>query len=676
MESGTTDSALYQQLANRVHEEVHGDVENVLRLLEASVKRSVVTALGTLAQQVAADSTPRQATPGAASSNQIVDPQVLALRVHPNPTGDGRRAPFAEIAITDAHNEDTSEGIIDKGPPPQSEAQKETPSSANDKVLPEPAGGTHKRQRDDELVDDLTELRSKPTAASERFAGARKSRVRTFASKFKLRGDSLEKMLEKIERIETMQEPKRRGKAQSCTASGLFESTCMVVIILNALYIAGVEDHRNRHPAWRAGLAVQVCDIIFLAWYAFEIAIKLYVHRLFFFVGRELRWNYFDLFLVLFGFSDLITDMFSAKDAFNPLFIRGLRLIKLLKLLRTVRVLKVFRDLRLMILGLMGSVLSLIWCIVMLMFCLYMFGLVFLQGTATYFSENRALIEEPGVDSVHKHMLLNWTGLDRTLLTLYMAVTGGVDWKETYDSLQPLGWLYQLIFLFFTIFFTFALMNTVTAVYVENMAKNGQPDEKMLLDDWRRIRRMEAETVSQLLDEMDLDHSGSITLQEFQLMSQTDWMIALFKHLGIEVDDAEMLFRLLTNFSPESEEVDRDTFLNGLLRIKGRASAVDLHVLSFQIKLAHRATRNLKDQILPVLDELTDTIGVIKQEHTNLQQQKQARVFMRDPTHEPRGPDMRKPSLYKPEVKLVSSLPISDEEPSVFGRVCSTCTNP
>jgi len=284
--------------------------------------------------------------------------------------------------------------------------------------------------------------------------------------------------------------------------------------------------------------------------------------------------------------------------------------MKLVNLFRTVRVLKVFTDLRMMLLGLVGSLLSLLWCIVMLVFTLYMFALVFLQGTATYFRDHFDLITGPNVDKVHADLKDWWTGLDRTMLTLYMAATGGEDWGAIWASLKPVGIEYQHLVVFFTLFFTFALINTVTAVYVDRLAKKSQSDDKVLLDDWRRIRKMEVETMSELVDNMDLDKSGSITRKEFESMSQTDTMIALLARLGIEVDDAEMLFRLLTNFSLSGHlEVDRDIFLNGLLKIKGRASAVDLHVLSYQVRLAQAATQHSKDRILPVLEELSQAVS-------------------------------------------------------------------
>jgi len=404
-----------------------------------------------------------------------------------------------------------------------------------------------------------------------------------------------------------LQEPSRQGVLADFVNGSCFNTACTVAILLNAAVVAlysqldvqaAVATGRASHHPNR-----KYIEATFVAFYTLEAVLKLRIHKAYYFVGKDMGWNIFDFSLIFMGILNFASDqMHLSGGSINPTFMRLTRMCKLVRILRSIRVLKFFRELRVMLLALLSSTMSLVWSMVMVAFILYLFGLVFIQGVTS-----QILIDFGGQQHKLSSEVPKLFGtLDAAMLTLYQAVTGGQDWAPIYDATLKIGSSYAWFFLFFTIFFMFAVVNIVTAIYVDSVQKNSQPDHQEILEDWRRAHKIQRQTMTKLIEEMDTDHSGKINHEEFQALAKSETLTALLETLGIHVSDAEILFHLMTSFADKAElEVDRDMFLNSLLRIKGKASAIDLQVLSFQLKLVHQGQSKLREH----LRQLQNSIG-------------------------------------------------------------------
>jgi len=428
-----------------------------------------------------------------------------------------------------------------------------------------------------------------------------------------VRRDALHKIIAVIEWFESLKEPPRTGSLHDIVTGGWFNLISTLAIILNAATIAYYADYDMKQVLTYGSGYTQsnfrwYVGLFFVSVYLVEVTLKICVHRIYFFVGRDMGWNIFDFALIMLGLLDAIMEKLpNVWPISGANFMRLLRLLKVVRILRTIRVLKFFRELRVMLLALLQSTMSLFWCMVMIMFIMYMFGLVFIQGANNWILDHEAVSPDPYFQSLVKE---KFNSLGQTMLTLYQSVTGGQDWAPIYRMAEQLGFAYSSLFLFFTIFFMFAVVNIVTAIYVDNVQKNSQPDQQEILDDWRRTQKLQRQTITRLVNELDTDKSGSISEMEFSMISDNEQMIALLETLGINVNDAELLFHLMTHHARSAghEEVDRDAFLHGLLKIKGRASAVDLHVLSFQVKLVHQAHKKLELNVFKALHKMTDAL--------------------------------------------------------------------
>merc|ERR1712100_847457 len=76
----------------------------------------------------------------------------------------------------------------------------------------------------------------------------------------------------------------------------------------------------------------------------------------------------------------------------------------------------------------------------------------------------------------------DWSSLPMGMLTLLSAATGGEDWMDVYSDFsdQP---LYAFLFVFYIIFFTFVVQNTVTSVFVESMFTDKADNDMLIMEE-------------------------------------------------------------------------------------------------------------------------------------------------------------------------------------------------
>jgi len=399
-------------------------------------------------------------------------------------------------------------------------------------------------------------------------------------------------------KFEQIQEPPRSGMLSRIITAGWFEALCCSAIIANSLMLGFVADNELKQLGERPLEYSEELELVFLCIYVVELLMKLSVHKAYFFCNRDMSWNIFDVTLVMLGVFDILMDKFSTSTAaFNPTFLRMVRFAKLIKIVRTVRVLRFFTQLRILCLATLGSLSSLGWCLLGLTLILYIFGLIFVNGVTTYLISNKNNLDTPFIVDLKA----NFGSLFDTMTSLYKSTTGGEDWGKFYDLLSPLGSMYALLFLLFVSFFMFAVMNIICGLYVQNVFQKAEPDDVTVLLQKVKANHEKMESVKQMAANMDEDGDGNISLQEFENFAQTPQMNHLLGTLGIEVEEAELLLKMMIASNGLQDSVDFDAFVDGLLRMKGCPSAADVHVLSFQLQLMQKHQRDYFLQTQAVL---------------------------------------------------------------------------
>jgi len=379
-------------------------------------------------------------------------------------------------------------------------------------------------------------------------------------------------------------EPPRSGWLYHLLHSMSFERMLAGVIVLNAVFMGIVLDENIKNPQDNTTQFIKVVEVAFLVFYGLELVVKLMVHRLYFFVNDEWAWNCLDFLLVIISVQDILwLDAGVAGNGFNVAFIRIIRLARVSKMFRVFKVMVFFKELRIMLKCISGSLRSLLWSIIMLALFYYIFAVIFMNGAVTYAKENP--------DGSDLNSLMEWYGsLPICMRSLFMASTGGADWREISRPLLAVGDFYYGFFLFYVAFMFLAVMNVVTGIFVDTAIQASRTDVEGIIRSQVEEERRFEECLAGLFVAMDTDGDGILTCEEFCSHLHEGAHYAFFATLGLEITDTKEFFQSMQRFL-HRDTIDQKAFHRVLRRFRRTAKFSDifllrLHAVDTQHRLA------------------------------------------------------------------------------------------
>ncbi|CAE7654983.1 unnamed protein product [Symbiodinium pilosum] len=329
-------------------------------------------------------------------------------------------------------------------------------------------------------------------------------------------------------------------------------------------------------------------EAVFFALFALELLLKLYVHRLYFFFNDDWTWNLFDFTICVVSACDVL-GLAMPVGGFS--FARSLRILRVAKILRVIRMLRFLREVRIMLICMMGSVVSLFWAIVMLVFIMFLFALFFMQEMAPYLAATEG-IETPELCSdesleLWKNQRTYFHTIFSTMHVLAMASTGGKDWEEVWKLIFPVGWVAAGAFLFYLLFFMFAVMNIITGVFVEHASILSKPDDEEAMLEHMRQLRSDVDYLTAIMELIDKDKSGYISVREFLTAMQNERIEYSLRSIGVDMRMPERYFTTLASLS-DKREISIQELVYKIVDMKGSASRADVELLSLETRILKR----------------------------------------------------------------------------------------
>jgi hypothetical protein len=317
------------------------------------------------------------------------------------------------------------------------------------------------------------------------------------------------------------------------------------------------------------------------AWFMFELTLKIFVHRLYFFIGDNWKMHVLDTFLVVYSLLDTVFLCLS--------FLRAVRVFKLVKVIRILRALSTVRDLRVMMDCLISSWFAMFWAIVLIGFLTYLFALIFVQSMTECMMENQDTLGP----EVQQHILARFGSVQQGIITLFMALTGGFDWVELYDMVALSGPIGTMACLSMMLLFTISVWNIVGSVFVEKIMETAKPHPHEILQ--RRLRQAKVDATEmkeffvKLTDEDGLiDEKMWIKIVEQDGLSE---FLALREVYLTDTDDAKAFFRLAQEgyclrhpVMMNSSLIPPDALVSTFLKVKGQASSLEVAILKHDVR--------------------------------------------------------------------------------------------
>eukprot|EP00435_Cladocopium_sp_Y103_P072654 s87_g40.t3 len=211
--------------------------------------------------------------------------------------------------------------------------------------------------------------------------------------------------------------------------------------------------------------------------------------------------------------------------------------------------------------------------LVLMTLIVYVFGILFVQAVDDHRRDPMNVMSQEELrlkDSAENYFGNLW----RSMLSLFMSITGGVSWEQLLVPLHAVSPLWVFVFLFYVSFTIFAVLNVVTGVFCQSAIDSAQSDHDAVLQSILANKQAHIEKIKYLFNEIDAEDVGVITYQMFQDKVTTKEVQTYFESIDLDIWDAWSFFKLLDLDSGGAIEIEE--FLMGCLRLRGSARAMDM----------------------------------------------------------------------------------------------------
>eukprot|EP00927_Polykrikos_kofoidii_P060118 TRINITY_DN55182_c0_g1_i1.p1 TRINITY_DN55182_c0_g1~~TRINITY_DN55182_c0_g1_i1.p1 ORF type:complete len:686 (-),score=123.61 TRINITY_DN55182_c0_g1_i1:53-2110(-) len=335
-------------------------------------------------------------------------------------------------------------------------------------------------------------------------------------------------------------------------------------IIVASLVSLGVEAEYSVKPDSDAATWLSVVEVVFCVLFTVEIVLKVSVRRVKFFYDRDRGWNLFSVLLLLLQLFELVLDaVLSTSDRGSAdVLLRLIRILRVARIGRALRVFSIIHGLRTIVASVLGTLRHVFWTIMALFTGVYAVAICVTQMAADVQKGCNA----GEVDLIHCPDILQeyFGSLFRSCMTLFAAVSGGVDWIVPLLLLQEHVSLFGFFLAFmYVTFVVFALVNAVTGVFVDSAMRAADKSQAQALTGM----------ADSIFAKTDKECVGSIGRAEFMSSLKGSEMKQYFMLLDVSLNEAEKLFDIID--SDRSGTIEIQEFIDGVLRLKGPAKSLD-----------------------------------------------------------------------------------------------------
>mmetsp|Transcript_71155 Transcript_71155/g.180147 ORF Transcript_71155/g.180147 Transcript_71155/m.180147 type:complete len:312 (-) Transcript_71155:118-1053(-) len=187
------------------------------------------------------------------------------------------------------------------------------------------------------------------------------------------------------------------------------------------------------------------------------------------------------------------------------------------------------------------------------------------------YSSNGSNSSSSNFGSESEGQLVNFYGnLARSMLSLFQAMSGGVDWNDLshplVDNISPVQ---GVVFSFYIAFTVLALTNVVTGIFVDGALKSAQREQDDIM-------------VKNLCEMFEGQGMTRLSISAFKQKLFSTEMQAYLESIGVDTREANILYELLDGDG--SGSIDYEEFVGGCMRLRGQAKAIDVMYLLYETR--------------------------------------------------------------------------------------------
>jgi len=357
----------------------------------------------------------------------------------------------------------------------------------------------------------------------------------------------------------------------SCSADNVVTAVSTALVVANTVFV-GCQVTMNLERAKvgeKEELWLEIADRCFTFAFFCELSLRWYVHRSNVIFGEEKWWNLFDHVLTVSSVLEWVSGVLDWS------FVRSLRVFRAVRVGRLFRVVRFVRELRVMVASVLCSMASFMWACIFLCAVLYFFSVFIALDVTSH-------LRSYGVTSVDQDTLSKYGSIASSMLTLFMAITGGTDWSELLAPLQLVSPYYTLFFILYVAFTVFGVMNILTAVFVDAAGRISEIDRDLVIQEQMAQATSTAKALKKVFQAADRSGSNLLDVGALEAHFRNREVVAYLRFLELDVLEARGLFQLLD--VEGKHVVDIDEFVVGMMRLKGAAKGVDVATIMYENK--------------------------------------------------------------------------------------------
>lgn len=356
-----------------------------------------------------------------------------------------------------------------------------------------------------------------------------------------------------------------------------------------------------------------IVNVLIVGAFIVEIGLKMVAFgcREFWF-GKDGTWNAFDFLIVFVSVVDVVLDAVaqvlsfsSSVDTGQLRLIRSIRLARALRGLRVVRLFRYVTALRTLVLSIMSTMGSLVWTLALLIILFYSFGVVVTQLVVDHC--RYATIDagaESGPPQCPDLLEKYWSNVSESMLTLFMAITGGVNYDDALRPLREVSTLAIFLVILYVALAVLVVLNVVTGVFCSTAIETATADKDVATIKQIRAKAQQVEALREIFTEINKKHSNQVSFKEVEDAISAGELASFMEVMGISTDDVWTLCVLLD--VDKNGAIDLEEFVGGCMQLHGPAKSLQIAKMSFENKLTRQAIKNLREEVVVLQLLLTE----------------------------------------------------------------------
>eukprot|EP00434_Breviolum_minutum_P000639 symbB.v1.2.000559.t1/scaffold19.1/size443072/23 len=317
-------------------------------------------------------------------------------------------------------------------------------------------------------------------------------------------------------------------------------------------------------------------DRIFVFLFFAEWCVRLYVEKRSFFYDVA---NLFDTFLVYAGIVDFFVALIAAGGEAGAsrsiVVLRLMRALKSLRAIRMVRSLRFFQGLRVLVKACQCFLPSLCWAMVLLGIFMSMGALLLGNMLQEFVRDETASAED------REWIWLRYGTTFQAMYTLFEVTFAGNWPTSARPVLEKVSSYFVLFFVPYICIVVFAIIRVISAVFLKDTLDAAQNDAELLVIDRLRMKEKYVNRLEGIFRAIDESGNGLISEERLSNILSNPKVAAYFQTLDLDVHEGAALFHLLDN---GDGEVTLEEFIDGIMRCKGPARAIDQVAMHAELK--------------------------------------------------------------------------------------------